>query len=498
MLLTATSIRKTFVGVTALDDVDFGLKAGEIHALMGENGAGKSTLVKVLTGVHPPDSGQVVLDGKELSLTSPSDAVAKGISTVYQEVNLVPNLSVAENICLGREDRGPLGINWKSAKERAIKALDRLGCKIDVNASLGRCSVAEQQLVAIARALDVSCQVLVLDEPTSSLDQHEVAQLFEILRKLRAEGMGIIFITHFLEQVFEVSDRITILRNGKLVSVHDTATITRLELVSAMIGKPAIELSERPRATGGVGTGEALIKVDALTRPRAIEGLTTSVSPGEVVGLAGLLGSGRTESLRLLFGVDRWTTGSFSLRGRSVARHSIARAIRAHIGFCTEDRKVSGIFPDLSVLENLVIVAQAKKGWLWKINRATTRKLVDEYVGRLNIVTSSSDKPIQFLSGGNQQKVLLARWLAASPNLLLLDEPTRGIDVGARYEIEELIESYRQSGMGFCIVSSELDEIIRTSTKVVVLRDRKMVKELSGDEVTMDSLTEAIAGDSPS
>ena len=498
MLLTATSITKTFDGVTALDSVDFSLKSGEIHALMGENGAGKSTLVKVLTGVYTPDLGTVSLEGNDLHLASPSDAVSKGISTVYQEVNLVPNLSVLENICLGREDRGVLGINWKSAKERAIKALDRLGCKIDVNANLGRCSVAEQQLVAIARALDVSCQVLVLDEPTSSLDQHEVAQLFEILHKLRAEGMGIIFITHFLDQVFEVSDRITILRNGKLVSVHDTASISRLELVSAMIGKPAVDLSERARVIAVETASEPLLSVNGLTRPRAIEGLATSVSPGEVVGFAGLLGSGRTESMRLLFGVDRWSKGSFQLGGKPIVRHSIARAIRSHMGFCTEDRKVSGIFPELSVRENLVIVAQAKKGWLWKLNRATTKKLVEDSIARLNIVTSSSEKPIQFLSGGNQQKVLLARWLAANPNLLLLDEPTRGIDVGARYEIEELIESYRQNGMAFCVVSSELDEIIRTSTKVVVLRDRKMVKELAGGQVTMDSLTEAIAGDTPS
>jgi len=496
MLLSAHSLRKTFAGVVALDDVDFELRAGEIHALMGENGAGKSTLVKVLTGVYQPDGGTIELGRKQVRFSSPSDAVEQGISTVYQEVNLLPNLTVAENICLGREERGPLGIRWPAVKKRAVAALDRLGVKLDANASLGQCSVAEQQLVAIARALDVSCQVLILDEPTSSLDQQEVTQLFEVLRRLRGEGLGIVFITHFLDQVYEISDRVTILRNGRRVAESELARMSRIELVSAMIGKPANEFEARSEQMHAA-TGPPILSTSGLGRSRSIEGLSLGVFSGEVLGLAGLLGSGRTESLRLLFGIDRWSRGEFRIDGKPLRTFSISSAIKSDLGFCTEDRKGAGIFPGLSVSENIVVVAQAKRGWLRRIGEATRKQLVEDYRARLNIVTSGPEQEIQTLSGGNQQKALLARWLAVNPRLLLLDEPTRGIDVGARFEIEALIRSLQQQGMAFVLVSSELDEVVRLSSKVVVLRDQKMVSELGPADVTIESVTHAIAEERP-
>ncbi|MEZ0326116.1 MAG: sugar ABC transporter ATP-binding protein [Fimbriimonas sp.] len=493
-LLHAQGISKEFTGVVALDNVDFTLKAGEIHALMGENGAGKSTLIKVLTGVYEADSGTVSLQGKPIRITSPQDAVAQGISTVYQEINLAPNLSVAENICLGREPRGFGGIKWREIKKRAEAALDRLGVQLDVTKPLGSYSVALQQLAAIARALDVSCQVLILDEPTSSLDKHEVDQLFAVMRRLRSEGMGIVFVTHFIEQVYAVSDRITVLRNGKLVGTYDTASFDRLSLVSAMIGRDASELTTVAE-TRNLSEGKPFVSANEIGRKNSVEGVSFQIAPGEVLGFAGLLGSGRTETIRMLFGIDTPSHGALEIDGRTVWRPSTAAMIKAGFGLCPEDRKAEGILPDLSVRENLMLVVQSKRGWWRRISKREQEATVDRFIQQLRIATSDAEKPIQFLSGGNQQKVLLARWLAANPRLLLLDEPTRGIDVGAKFEISNLVEQLRQEGMAFVFVSSELEEVVRSSTKVVVLRDRHMVGELKGAEITEERVMGAIAGD---
>lgn len=481
-ILSLERIDKRFPGVVALEQVDFTLHEGEVHALMGENGAGKSTLIKVLTGVYAPDGGTMTLEGREIASKTPLEAVELGISTVYQEVNLAPNLSIAENVCLGRESRGAFGIKWGEVRRRAEAALARLGLSLDVRQALGSQSIAIRQMVAIARALDVDAKVLVLDEPTSSLDRDETLQLFDAMRRLRDRGMGIVFVTHFLDQVYEISDRITVLRNGRLVGAYSTSELPHLALVSAMIGRDAGALERKARESRDITDARPLISADQVSRRRAVDDLTVTLAPGEILGFAGLLGSGRTESMRLLAGLDKPDRGS------------IRRS--ATLGFCPEDRKADGIFPDLSVRDNIVVVAQARRGWLRRIGTAEQRRIVDEHVGKLRIAAPSVEVPISLLSGGNQQKAILARWLVESPQVLFLDEPTRGIDVGAKFEIENLVEDLRRGGMAFGFVSSELEEVVRWSTKIAVLRDRRMVATLTGEEKREERVMSAIAGSS--
>jgi galactofuranose transport system ATP-binding protein len=494
-ILEARGVSRDFSGVRALDGVDFRLFPGEVHALMGENGAGKSTLIKVLTGVHAPDSGGMTLDGQPLRPSSPLDATLHGISTVYQEVNLAPNLSLAENICLGREPRGLGGIRWKEVRRRAEAAMARLGVHVDVTRAAGSCPIAIQQLAAIARALDVSCKVLILDEPTSSLDRSEVAQLFGVIRRLRDEGLAILFVTHFLDQVYEISDRITVLRNGKLVGERAVSELPRLELVSMMLGRDAAELESRQTRPATAAAGTPILQMEGVGKRGSVSDVSLSVGSGEVLGLAGLLGSGRTETIRLMYGLDTADTGRLRVRGVEERRYGVFRAIRRGLGLSPEDRKADGILPELSVRENLVLVLQGRRGWWRRLSRKEQDALAAEYIARLRIATSDAEKPIQLLSGGNQQKVLLARWLAANPALLLLDEPTRGIDVGAKFEIASLIDELREGGMAFVFVSSELDEVVRSSDRVAVFRDRRMVGEFAGDRLTEEALMGAIAGE---
>ncbi|MBS1705281.1 MAG: sugar ABC transporter ATP-binding protein [Armatimonadetes bacterium] len=493
-LLQLQGLEKRFPGTVALDHVDFDLYEGEVHALMGENGAGKSTLIKALTGVHPPDSGTMSLQGKLILPQSPEDAVRHGISTVYQEVNLVPNLTVMENLLLGREPRGPFGIRWKEMRERAESAIARLGLKLDVRAPLSSLSVALQQMVAISRALDVSAKVLILDEPTSSLDSDEVAALFTVIRQLKAQGLGVIFVTHFLDQMYEISDRITVLRNGKKVGTWNATDLPRLELVTQMIGRDASELERSDSVLADAALGSPILETKGLGRRGSVSEVTLSVSPGETVGLAGLLGSGRTETVKLLFGVASPDSGSLKLDGRSLARLKPKSAIRAGIGYCSEDRKREGIFPELTVRENILILAQVKSGWYKPFSLQKQRSMATDLVGRLKVQPADIERPIQTLSGGNQQKALLARWLAVEPRLLLLDEPTRGIDVGAKFEIMALVENLRQAGRSFVFVSSELPEIVRSCTKVLVMRDRKAIKELESGAVSEERIVQEIAG----
>lgn len=493
-LLTLRNIGKAFPGVVALDGVDFTLRAGEVHALMGENGAGKSTLIKVMTGVHPLDSGEIELEGRSIQIRSPQDAVSQGISTVYQEVNLVPNLSVAENVCLGRESSGFLGIKWRAVRERAERALARLGLDIDVRRPLSSYSIAIQQMVAIARALDVDAKVLVLDEPTSSLDRDEVKQLFDAIRRLREQGLGIVFVTHFLDQVYDISDRITVLRNGKKVGEAAASELTKLQLVSLMIGRDAASLEQHAVRAAFSAEVEKIVTAIDLGRANSVNDVKLEIGKGDVIGLAGLLGSGRTEIVRLLFGIDSFDRGALQIDGQPVKRFSTAKAIQKGIGLCAEDRKVEGILPDLSVRENLILVLQARQGWFRKLGRKEQQGYVDKFIASLRIATADAETPIKNLSGGNQQKVLLARWLAANPRLLLLDEPTRGIDVGAKFEIANLIEQLREEGMAFVFVSSELEEVVRSSTQIGVLRDRHMVGTLPGGEATEEKIMGMIAG----
>ena len=488
---------KEFPGVRALDGVDFSLRAGEVHTLMGENGAGKSPLIKVITGVYSRDAGAIHLGEQPIRPRSTLDAQRLGISTVYQEVNLVPTLSVAENISLGREPTRFGNIDWKAVRAGAIKALERLDVRLDVNQLLSSYSIAIQQMVAIARAVEIDAKVLILDEPTSSLDADEVKRLFNVIRKLKAEGLGIIFVSHFLDQVFEISDRITVLRNGKLVGAYQASELSRLQLISKMIGKDeaAVEqMNVHAARTSPPAEGEPFLVASGIGRTNSVGPLDIEVRKGEIVGLGGLLGSGRTEIARLLFGVDKPDQGSIKIKGNTERIGSPRKAIRLGLGFLPEDRKLEGIIPSLSIRENIILALQANRGWLRLLPMAQQRELAQRYIKALKIATPDAEKPIGELSGGNQQKVLIGRWLASQPELLILDEPTRGIDVGAKAEIEGLVLQLCEDGMAIVFISSELEEVLRDSQRVIVMRDRQKVGELSGNQLTSNVLMSTIAG----
>lgn len=492
-LLTARGITKAFPGVVALQSVDFSLNAGEIHALMGENGAGKSTLIKIVTGVYEADAGTIELDGSLIRPRSPLEAQALGISTVYQEVNLIPELSVAENLFLGRQPMALGRISWRTMRERARASLTRLDVHIDVTRRLSSYSIAIQQMVAVARALDVDAKALVLDEPTSSLDAGEVAQLFAVMRKLRSEGLGIVFVSHFLGQIYEISDRITVLRNGRLVGTYETSQLPQLELVSKMLGKEVGEsASSAPRFRNRKAEAVA-VRAEGIVNNGGVGPIDFSIEEGEVVGLAGLLGSGRTEVARMLFGLDKLQRGSIAVADKPAKIGSPRDALALGFGLCPEDRKSQGIVPHLSVRENISLALQARRGWLRAISKERRQAIADEFIRALAIAIPDADKPVGELSGGNQQKVILARWLAADLRFLILDEPTRGIDVGAKAEIERLMADLCAKGMAILFISSELEEVVRDSDRVVVLRDRRKVGELSGEEIGEENVMQLIA-----
>ncbi|MBB5896980.1 sugar ABC transporter ATP-binding protein [Kutzneria kofuensis] len=494
-ILRMTGIRKRFPGVTALDGVDFRLFPGEVHALMGENGAGKSTLIKVLTGVEGVDDGSIELSGAAVAFGGPDQAQQAGVSTVYQEVNLCPNLSVAENIFIGREPRRFGRIQWSRMRRRAEELLARLDLDIDVSAELSTQSIAVQQMVAIARALDVSARVLVLDEPTSSLDAKEVEQLMTVLRALRADGMAILFVSHFIDQVFAIADRMTVLRNGKLVGEYVTAEITPVELVTKMIGKELaaldeLEVSERSTS---VEQRPVLVAAEGLARTGGIEPFSMAIRQGEVVGLAGLLGSGRTELARLLFGADHADGGTVDIDGQRAHLRSPRAAMSHRIGFCSENRKTEGLIAELTIRENIALAMQAGRGWLRPISRRRQLELAARYIEALDIRPADPEAVVGTLSGGNQQKVLLARWLATEPRLLILDEPTRGIDIGAKAEIQKLVATLSEDGMAVLFISAELEEVLRLSHHVAVLRDRQVVAQLTNDGLTPEEIMSTIA-----
>jgi monosaccharide-transporting ATPase len=484
VVLEARGLTRRFTGVLALSGVDFRLFAGEVHALMGQNGAGKSTLIKVLTGVYPADAGELRLRGSAIAPTSPAAAQRLGISTVYQEVNLCPNLSVAENIFAGRYPRksaaGLWRIDWSRMHAQARILLARLNLDIDVTRLLSSFSVAVQQMVAIARALSVDAKVLILDEPTSSLDEQEVERLFGVLRQLRGEGMAILFVTHFFEQMYAISDRITVLRNGELVGEYMKADLPPAALITAMIGRELSAAAGRNESPAAI-TGTAMLEARGFGRRGQLQPVDLAMHRGEVVGVGGLLGSGRTELARLLFGLDRNDSGELHVDGERVRFDSPAQAIRHGLAMCPEERKHDGIVADLSVRENISLALQARMGIWNRLSSARQKEIADRFVLALGIKTADIDTPIALLSGGNQQKVVLARWLATDPSVLILDEPTRGIDVAAKQEIMNEILSLARGGMAVLFISSEMEEVVRVSDRIVVLRDRRKVGELPGN-----------------
>jgi len=496
-LFVAEKISQSFPGVKALQDVDLRLRGGEIHALMGQNGAGKSTLIKILTGAQMPDSGTLRLAGKDIAPSSPQEAQQLGISTVYQEVNLCPNLSVAENIYAGRYPRRPWtrggGIDWKQINARARELLESLNVHIDVRRPVDAYPVAVQQMVAIARALAVSAQVLILDEPTSSLDEDEVQELFNVMRRLRSQGMAILFVTHFLDQVYAVSDRITVLRNGRLVGDYAASELPQAALVSAMVGRE-FTVETQHKGLSEIEGQPVVLETQALSRRGAVKQVDLSIHRGEVMGLGGLLGSGRTELARLLFGMDRIEKGSLSIGGSKTRLGHPSDAVRHGLAMCPEERKTEGIVAELSVRENIVLALQARMGLRHYIPMSQQVEMAERFVKMLGIKTASIETPIGKLSGGNQQKVVLARWLATEPSLLILDEPTRGIDIAAKQDIMNEIVTLARKGLAVLFISAEIEELARICDRIAIMRERSKVGELPGDcgeEAVMDLIAGA-------
>ena len=497
-VLALAGIHKSFPGVKALSDVSLRLFPGEVHALMGQNGAGKSTLIKVLTGLYTPDAGTITLEGNTIAPRRTEEAQALGIRTVYQEVNLCTNLSVAENICAGRFPRRWGRIDWAAVNAEAKRVLAQMDLDIDVTAPLSRYSLSIQQMVAIARALRVQARVLILDEPTSSLDDAAVQRLFTVLRRLRDQGLAILFVTHFLDQTYALADRITVMRNGETEGEYLASDLSRLALVNKMVGAPPDQQPTRLDSRAPE-TGAPVLKAVGLGRRGALQPLDMELKRGEVLGLAGLLGSGRTEAARLLFGADTADEGHVETEGRSGRWHSPREAIAAGIAFCSEDRKHEGAILDLSVRENILLALQARSGLRLCMSFDEQQALADDYIQRLGIKTASADTPIGQLSGGNQQKALLARWLATEPAVLILDEPTRGIDVRAKEDLMDAVRAlaHKEDGTGMSIlfISSELPEVLHCSDRVLVLRDRRAAGEYRRGELDERSVLEVIAAE---
>lgn len=492
MLLSIRSLTKTFPGTVALDDVDFDLAQGEVHGLLGENGAGKSTLIKCMTGAYRRDGGTVTLNGAAIDPRSTIEAQDLGIGTVYQEVNLLPNLTVAQNLMFGREPRRAGLIDGRAIRRQAKAMLADYGLDVDVGRDLGSYSVAIRQIIAIARAVALSGKVLILDEPTASLDAREVQMVFEVVRGLRDRGLGIVFVSHFLDQVFDLTDRVTVLRNGRRITTKHTADLDRFGLIEHMLGR-ALEAEVHDPARHDTPARPAMLHFRSFGRRGVIEPFDLTVGQGEVVGLAGLLGSGRTESAELMFGARPAQTGEARDAMGPLNLSSPRAAIAAGFGFAPEDRKTDGIVGDLSIRENIILGLQAQRGWARPVSRAEQNRLADDYIRRLDIRTSGPEKPIGQLSGGNQQKAVLARWLAMNPRFLILDEPTRGIDVGAHAEILRLISDLTRGGMSVLLISSEIDELVASADRVIVVRDRRHVAELSGARISGDQIMRAIA-----
>jgi len=492
ILLKMEGISKSFPGVKALDNVDFALRKGEIHAIVGENGAGKSTLIKVITGVYEEDAGRIALNGRPIHFKSPKEAQDMGISTVYQEMALCHNLTVAENMFIGRGQY--TFVQWKQMNEKAAQMLDSLGIPASPTQELSSCSLAVQQMIAIARAVDMDCKILILDEPTSSLDEDEVKKIFDLMRELKSRGVGIIFITHFIDQVYEISDKITVLRNGALIGEYQASVLPQIELISKMMGKALSDISKikkhEPLKSDSI---VPVYEATALSSAAGVRPFDFNIQKGEVNGFVGLIGSGRSESARAIFAADKVTGGEVKMKGKKVKIKSPLNAMKQGIGYLPEDRKGDGIITELSVRDNIILALQVMKSFFRPLSRKQAEEFSNQYIQKLSIKTPSIDTPIVSLSGGNQQKVILARWLLTHPMYLILDEPTRGIDVGTKVEIQKLVLELAEEGMSLTFISSEIDEMLRTCSRMIVMKDREIVGELSGMDVTEHDVMHMIA-----
>ena len=498
VLLDIKGLEKTFPGVRALKGVNLTVNKGEIHALMGENGAGKSTLIKVLTGIYQKNGGTICFDGEEINARTPIEANEKGISTIYQELNLVLFQTVYENLFLGREPRTKFGsIDRKAMISEAKRILEELGIEIDVTRPLKNYSTAIQQMVTIARAVSINAKLVIMDEPTSSLDTHEVQVLFRIIRQLKSKGISVIFISHKLDEIFEICDRLTVFKDGEYVGDYDIGELNQLKLISLMVGKDTVEL-ERNKQGYEFANAKVIAEMKDIRQGMRLNGINIEIKQGEVVGLAGLLGSGRTELAQVLFGSGMPDNGEIFWWGEKAGIHSPADAIKKGMGFCTEDRKTEGIIPHLSVRENITIALLPKLNSFGFVKTKEQDEIVRSYIDRLKIKTPTPEQAICNLSGGNQQKVLLARWMCMNPKLMILDEPTRGIDVGAKAEIEQLIQEFSKSGISVLMISSEIAELERNCDRIIVMREGRVIGELAGDQISQDKVMETIARGSES
>ena len=498
VLLDIKGLEKTFPGVRALKGVNLTVNKGEIHALMGENGAGKSTLIKVLTGIYQKNGGTICFDGEEINAKTPIEANEKGISTIYQELNLVLFQTVYENLFLGREPRTKFGsIDRKAMISEAKRILEELGIEIDVTRPLKNYSTAIQQMVAIARAVSINAKLVIMDEPTSSLDTHEVQVLFRIIRQLKSKGISVIFISHKLDEIFEICDRLTVFKDGEYVGDYDIGELNQLKLISLMVGKDTVEL-ERNKQGYEFANAKVIAEMKDIRQGMRLNGINIEIKQGEVVGLAGLLGSGRTELAQVLFGSGMPDNGEIFWWGEKAGIHSPADAIKKGMGFCTEDRKTEGIIPHLSVRENITIALLPKLNSFGFVKTKEQDEIVRSYIDRLKIKTPTPEQAICNLSGGNQQKVLLARWMCMNPKLMILDEPPRGIDVGAKAEIEQLIQEFSKSGISVLMISSEIAELERNCDRIIVMREGRVIGELAGDQISQDKVMETIARGSES
>ncbi|WP_445680634.1 sugar ABC transporter ATP-binding protein [Radicibacter daui] len=499
-LLSMRGIRKSFAGIPAIADGTLEIAPGEVHALIGQNGAGKSSMIKVLNGAYRRDEGEILFAGQPVSFTSPHDAQLGGISTIFQEVNLVGYRSVAENICLGHEPKRWGMIDWKAANARAREVLARFEIDIDVTRPLRHYNIALQQMVAIARAVSFDARLVIMDEPTSSLDDNETEVLFRVINNLKASGVSVLYVSHHLDELFRICDSVTIMRDGRTIARHRMSEVTKLGLIAAMLGRDASEL-ESAGLTGfsraARAPGAEVVRTDGLGAGTRLKSADLAVREGEIVGLAGLLGSGRTEILRALFGLDAHERGSIHIAGGEINEADPRLAIAAGFALCPEDRKIDGIVPGLSVRENLTLALLPRLARRGVLPEGEERKLVESYIGRLGIKTADMDQPIRELSGGNQQKVLLARWMAMQPKLLMLDEPTRGIDVGAKHEIQTLIRQLADRGLAVLMVSSEFEELVEGGDRVIVVHEGRTVEELDGDGLSEDALLRAVAIEVP-